>query len=503
MLKEARVLTLASRISKDWEKNISPEIKIAIVNETSFLEFSPDIKTRIYWILSLIKEQPYCETCNKPITKLKQGSSRFIKNRWCSPLCAQSSNETKEKIKRSNLERYGVRCTLQANKVKQKTRNTMLERYGVDSALKNKTILSKVKETNLKRYGGNAPISSNCVKRKIKMTSLERYGVENISQCNIIKEKKKQQCFDKWGVSNTFNIKHGPRSQIEPDWNKELEILIDKNVSIENIAKETGYSESYLYKKINTYFPEYIKAASSVSEKEILYLIKNSVGDIEIQTNTRAIIPPKELDIYIPRYKLAIEYNGLYWHSIKQGKDISYHSSKTDSCNENGIRLINVFENEWRNKREIVESNIKRALGVAPNLNSAIYDIRNVSQTSKKDFLNKNHIDGDKESSVNLGLFHKDELVYLLAMKDNEIIRHTNKNGVNVVNGFKLLFKYAIKKYNKTKILVRCNKRWDDNKLYRANNFVFLKREEPSLMILEDNRIWDCGNSVFEWKQNK
>ena len=72
----------------------------------------------------------------------------------------------------------------------------------------------------------------------------------------------------------------------------------------------------------------------------------------------RNIISPYELDIYIPSKRIAVEYNGLAWHSekFKGNGTKTYHLMKTNLCKENGIKLIHFFEDEWLEKKEIVKS---------------------------------------------------------------------------------------------------------------------------------------------------
>ena len=81
-----------------------------------------------------------------------------------------------------------------------------------------------------------------------------------------------------------------------------------------------------------------------------------SITDFELVIGSRKIIPPQELDIFIPAKKLAIEYDGLYWHSIDSKGQKDYHVNKTNNCEKHGIQLIHVFENEWIFKQDIVKS---------------------------------------------------------------------------------------------------------------------------------------------------
>ena len=75
----------------------------------------------------------------------------------------------------------------------------------------------------------------------------------------------------------------------------------------------------------------------------------------------------REIDVYIPSLNLGIEYNGLHWHSERLGKDKNYHLDKLNKCNEQGIKLIQIFEDEWINHREICESKLKQICGLNTN----------------------------------------------------------------------------------------------------------------------------------------
>lgn len=54
--------------------------------------------------------------------------------------------------------------------------------------------------------------------------------------------------------------------------------------------------------------------SDSVQEKELAKFLKQFT---KVKRNDRKILGGKELDIVLPEYKIAIEYNGLYWHSTK------------------------------------------------------------------------------------------------------------------------------------------------------------------------------------------
>ena len=86
---------------------------------------------------------------------------------------------------------------------------------------------------------------------------------------------------------------------------------------------------------------------NSQSELSIIDTITSVYSDEVLRNVKRKIyIYPYELDIVIPKLKLAIEYNGCYFHSTYSGKSKDYHLMKSLLCREKGIRLIHIYEFE-------------------------------------------------------------------------------------------------------------------------------------------------------------
>ena len=96
------------------------------------------------------------------------------------------------------------------------------------------------------------------------------------------------------------------------------------------------------------------KQSRSRPEDEIINFIKTFYSG-NILKNDRNIIKPKELDIFIPELKIGIEYNGLHWH---KGENFGL-LEKTQICQNIGVKLIQVFEDEWLFHKEKIEKIIK------------------------------------------------------------------------------------------------------------------------------------------------
>jgi hypothetical protein len=307
-----------------------------------------------------------------------------------------------------------------------------------------------------------------------------------------------------------------------------------------------------------TYFRDYIKdhwdwevfstiGKQSKEEIELVEYIK-TIYKNEIQTSVRGLIPKNEIDIYLPNLNIAIEYNGLYWHSEKGGRFEDYHMNKMKQCNNKGIRLIQIFSDEWINKKEIVKSKLNSIIG--NNLINKIYarkcTIKDISPQIKNEFLDKYHIQGKDKSKIKYGLYHKDELVAVMTFSNPrmvlggknkpdfyELSRYATK--YNIVGGASKLLKHFIKNNTPKYIYSYSDNRWSDlnnnmyfkigftkesiskpnysytkNFLERIHRFNFSKQnlklkgidiknktEKDIMNELGYCRVWDCGVTRF------
>lgn len=153
----------------------------------------------------------------------------------------------------------------------------------------------------------------------------------------------------------------------------------------------------------------------SKAQLEIFDFVKSHTQDAIL--SDRNIIAPKELDIWVPSRRLAIEYNGLYYHSEKF-LDESYHQQKLDVCKANSVTLLSIYEDEWRDKRDIVEGMILHRLGKpSRTLNARSLKILPVKSSVARSFFDQNHLEGYVRSKVVFGLFDKDELVAAITLR--------------------------------------------------------------------------------------
>jgi len=265
---------------------------------------------------------------------------------------------------------------------------------------------------------------------------------------------------------------------------------------------------NYGSKFYNMYCKEHGHAyVRSKGEIDILDFIKE-IYSREVSINCRNIIG-MELDIFIPDKNIAIEFNGLYWHS-ENFKDKEYHYQKWNRCRNRGIKLVTIWEDDWRDKQEIIKSLLRNQLNKVENqIYAKNCHIKVVNSEIAKYFLNSNHIQGYCNSSLNLGLFCKDELVSLMTFKNNqkdnyELLRFCNKLNTNVIDSVYELFNFFKEKYVPYSVIsyVSCD-HVNDN-LFKNLGFKNLGWAGLNCrQINERVKIYGTGNLKYEYVKIK
>jgi hypothetical protein len=275
----------------------------------------------------------------------------------------------------------------------------------------------------------------------------------------------------------------------------------------------------------------------SKGENEICELLESL--NIPYHRRDRSLIKPLELDIVIPSHNLAIEFNGLIWHSELYGKDKTYHINKTKLCNDAGFRLVHIWEDDWRDRKDIEIAFLKSILGKSDT--KRVYarqcDVQFVENVDAKIFLEKNHIQGHVPFSKAVGLYHHNELVALTTFtkrnEDYELTRHVTSCNVIGSLGKAVKFfgedvytfcdnaRFTGESYIKAGF-IKFDKIAPDYK-YLVNNtrehkFLWrreaIRRKRPDVysddlsereMMLkaEYPRIWDCGKTRYVYKNER
>ena len=394
--------------------------------------------------------------------------------------CNWQSEKTKAKIRETNKERYGNEYYVLTDEFKEKATTTLQENYGVDNPLKSEVIKNRAKETLIERFGVDNCSKSKIIKKKKeetklkhfgdpkfvnlekrKQTNRERYGCECVFANENIKRQIRCTMTKHFGVDHN-NRRHLSQRTLEATSCKEnlKQFIIDNNIkTYYDLYNElSDLSLSHIYKIPKKYHLEDMLVTDYTKyENELREFLKTH--DIKFVVNTRSIIKPLELDIYIQEHNVAIEFNGTYWHSALQ-KDANYHYNKSKMCEDKNIRLIHIWEHEWTNERQrpILENIILSACGKIQN---RIY-ARNCKIEIKKpielkEFFEQNNIQGFRSGKFAICLTYNNEVVmsYIFGYAhfgkgkyEIEVIRGATKLNTTIVGGASKIWKYFKENYN-------------------------------------------------------
>lgn len=284
-------------------------------------------------------------------------------------------------------------------------------------------------------------------------------------------------------------------------------------------------------------------------EKECYDFVRSIAGNEEtINIHERKVVPHSELDIYLPNYNIAIEMNGIYWHS-ERFKDKTYHTNKAIACRNLGIQLIHIYEHEWKDPetRKKIENLIRYKLSKPETV---IYGrnciVKAVDSTSEKDYLNRYHLQEYAQSKICLGLYYKENLISLMSFGSPrfnseyqwEIIRYCPTPGISVVGGAEKIFKYFIETFKPESIITYSSIDKFSGDIYNKLGFIYDRDTEPGYIWVSTHnsevipryktqlnklkelglekygstendimtnlgyiKLYNCGNRVYTWNK--
>jgi len=270
--------------------------------------------------------------------------------------------------------------------------------------------------------------------------------------------------------------------------------IVNNRFLIKEMMDFFNVSESY----VNKYKSNYnINVTNKYTKHQIESEINKCFNNI-FKINDRTAIKPKELDLL---YKnIAIEYNGLLFHSQGVSKWSKFntpslskyiHLDKTKLCESKNIQLFHIFENEWLNKKEIWKSVINNKLGKSKRIYARKCVIKEVNTQDALKFLDENHLQGAKGSTIKLGLYYNNVLVSLMTFirykEYDSLDRLCSKLNYSVIGGASKLLKYFERNYNPKLIKSEANRRWSQGNIYEKLEFKFSHNSEPNYFYFKIN----------------
>ena len=521
-----------------------------------------------------------CKVCGRP-TKFRNFKSGYPI--YCSSKCSNSDPDKKETCRQTVINRYGVENVSKSSVVKDRICNTFKEKYGVEWVGQSKEVQAKQKATCIEKYGVPTPFQMDDFQEKSIQTCRKKYGTDYAVQSQEVKSKITASYIDKPGFTNpSYNPdvidkrRETNFKNFDGKWFTQTDEMTQSNHGLflnrhKNIIGETDsiyivscednkctLCESKTFEIDKNVFVQRssqstvicpiklpLMGNASLAETELLDYIK-SIYDGEIETGDRSIISPLELDIVIPDKHIAIEFNGVFWHSDFNPRMCkTYHRDKSLKCRDKGYQLLHIWEDDWYNRKDIIKDYIKSKLGLcSKRIYARKCHVREIDAHTARLFVDSNHIQGYSNATYKIGLFYDDVLVSVMLVgklrdmmgskpKDGhyEIYRVVSCEDTEVVGGFSKMLKYFERTYNPECIItygdlcytlgnvyLKCGftdeglsspcYSWQINGVrYHRSNFMKCKLEEcrkdPSLT--EDQamrsrhayKVWDAGKIKF------
>ena len=397
------------------------------------------------------------------IAEMYNVSRKVIHTRLQKNNIVKSSKLKVEKRKQTNLLKYGVELPLQSDVFKEKAKQTNIIKYGKPYTSQVDKFKEAAKQTNLLKYGVDCPLKSPEIQKKAKQTLMEKYGVTNSTYINK-SESAIKALSSKENMIN-FLDENGINTITAIDLANLLKL---DSSTIRKFTARNQLSDRIIMVKHRSHYEDMIA--------DILHRI--GIPDSEIELNAKVVNNPSssrpsdtyELDIYLPKYHLGIEYNGSAFHNEKY-KEYNYHEQKETEARKQGIFIFNIFGYTVSDEEvdltddeiEIARAKIEDRLRVLtdhvehkiPARKCKIVDLSDDKYNDvKRRFMIFNHLQGFVGTKYTFGLTYNDELVEIMTFDTNEkyayeLTRNCSLRNTIVVGGASKLFQHFVRNYMK------------------------------------------------------
>lgn len=225
------------------------------------------------------------------------------------------------------------------------------------------------------------------------------------------------------------------------------------------------------------------RQAESGAERAIKQLIEGALG---AESVTKKILScGLHVDVYVALKRVGFEYHGLYYHHelspSPRGPD--YHARKLREARAEKIRLVQIFEDEWRMRRVAVEEIILASLGIfGRRFGARQCEVRGLSKDEARVFMRDLHLQGaSRRTVVAQGLFFQGELVGAASLArhhrqtgDLVLDRLCFARGTQVIGGASRLLKTLekdAKELGAQRLVTWSDNRWSEGGVYQRMGF--------------------------------
>lgn len=217
----------------------------------------------------------------------------------------------------------------------------------------------------------------------------------------------------------------------------------------------------------------------------------------------------KRLDVFLPKFNLAVEFHGLIWHSTMYSKHpLNLHQRHVDAA-KNGIRVIHVFQDEWEQRRGAVEGILRSAIGASTKRYARSGTVRALNDAEARKFIDATHVQGSAAGCIHYGLLIDGQVTAAMSFSKNTSIReHKVAYGVweltrycsseTVVGGASRLFKAFLRDHRPCRVISYSDIRMFTGGMYKALGFAVENVSEPSYTYVRSGALKRFSKSRFQ-----
>lgn len=417
-------------------------------------------KVLSYWIHcckeSTFIDSLFCNQCGNFMNNKEYGWPKY-----CSKECRslnhnwRGGSEERKALEQKWEDKYGCKNPWGAKEVRDKIKATNLERYGSEHNWgKNSIIWDKIKETNLEKYGTEYIVQSEYFKEKYKETMIEHYGVDNPMKSKELKEKAQKTNIERYGAPCNFNSESTIRAQL-----------------IQKCLKDYGVPYYCMIDKCK----ENLKTLISKVNKDF----KSKLDMLGIDSIFEKQVGWYSYDLFIESQNLLIDINPSFTHSATSGvsnfkpKSKEYHYMRFKNAAVNGYKLLQIWD--WDNTEKILENLKERQ-----QIGARQCKVQAISKKDANDFCNMYHYQNATKTLTHAyGLFNENDLVEVMTFGkprynkqyQYELLRLCTKPKLKILGGASKLLKAFEKEYNPESMISYCDLSKFDGKVYETLGF--------------------------------
>ena len=443
------------------------------------------------------------------------------------------SQEVRQKMEATSISRTGYKCTFSDPAKREEHKAILMTKYGVEHPLQSPDILAKMHATNREKYGVDVVTQSPEIQQKVRETNIERYGATTWWHSEAGRARLAEIYRERYGVAWYPSSEAWARDHMRDlsKWEqlksfrasprKFIQETFDHAPTLHELADVTGITSTTVGAHVlEAHCEDLVTYVFSMMELEVTAELKKIDPSINILPNTKRIITPYEIDIYLPDYRVGIECNPTSTHNSsinlfnrdEAPTSIRYHMMKSDLALQKGVFLFHIFGYEWTHRRDVVVSMLRNLMNKnIRKIGARTTHVIEVDAPTAANFLEENHRQGKSAASVCLGLqTDEGELVSVMTFsrprstigvtsQSNtwELARFANLRNTSVMGGASKLLRHFESMLQPAVLKSYSDVAHTRGSLYQTLGFVRVNKSEPGYVWvrMSDDRAFHRLNA--------